>query len=108
MSQFNHHDGDLRQAFRYLGYLSVVAALMALNACGQGSDVFTLYRNSTLDETMRIHVATFDADDYGNGSSRYNQQGCTFTATALTERAAAMNDGTAPFHYWCEKGTFRK
>ena len=55
-----------------------VAAIMV--ACDLGSTTFTLYRHSTQDETMRIHVASFDA----TASETYNRGNCERGAGPLS------------------------
>lgn len=59
---------------------------------------YTLYRDSSLDPTSRIHVATFDADD----GEAYNAENCR-TAASLFGR----QPGVAT-RFWCEKGIFKK
>jgi len=68
-----------------------------LIACSQ-SDTFTLYRNSALDETMRLHVATFDSKD----GEKYNQENCNIAKDLFQHQ-----DGVKT-KYWCEKGAFKK
>ncbi|MBF9029774.1 hypothetical protein HKCCE3408_05140 [Rhodobacterales bacterium HKCCE3408] len=60
-------------------------------------DVSTLYRNSVLDQTMRVHVATFDADD----GERYNAENCQIAAHLF------QNQPGVTVRYWCEPGRFR-
>ncbi len=76
---------------------SIVAALVSLPAVGQDVDVFTLYRNSVLDRTMRVHVATFDTD---NGAS-YNEANCAIAADLFQGQSGVET------RYWCEPGHFR-
>jgi len=51
-------------------------AIFFLSACSisgaSESQIFTLYRNSVTDENMRLHVATFDA----NEAEEYNRENC--------------------------------
>ena len=68
-----------------------------LTACSQ-SDSYTLYRNSVSDETMRLHVATFDAKD----GEKYNQGNCDIAKDLFQKQ-----DGVKT-KFWCEKGLFRK
>lgn len=60
--------------------------------------VYTLYRNSVTDENMRIHVATFDADEYED----YNKGNCG-SAQELFQHQPGVK-----VKYWCEKGYFKK
>lgn len=45
----------------------MIALILSAFLSGQGNlpenQVFTLYRNSALDPSMRVHVATFDTDN---------------------------------------------
>ena len=72
--------------------------LLGLTSCGDGG-VYTLYRNSVTDggETMRIHVASFDASD-GND---YNSSNCE-----IARQLFQQQDGVK-VRYWCEKGPFK-
>lgn len=77
---------------------SLLVALLLLSAC-EGSDaIFTLYRSSPEDDTMRIHVASFDADE----SASYNDASCRLAAEHFRKQAK-LN-----VRYWCEKGPFKK
>ncbi len=60
--------------------------------------VYTLYRDSALDKSMRIHVATFDAD----ASQAYNKENCEI-ARDLFEGQPGVT-----VTYWCEKGYYRE
>jgi hypothetical protein len=79
--------------------------VVALVACDlSDSNYYTLYRNSTSDGNMRIHVATFDATTGLNDSliHSYNFENCQI-AQELFQR----QDGVRT-KFWCEKGRFRK
>lgn len=85
--------------FKFLVY--AIASIL-LSACflGGTSDgqIFTLYRNSIIDENMRIHVATFDASE----KEEYNRGNC--------EQAQLLfqNQPGVKTKFWCEKGRFKK
>jgi hypothetical protein len=66
-------------------------------ACG-GKNTYTLYRNGALSDTLRIHVATFDADD----DAETNRATCEQTRELYQLQPAALS------RFWCEKGRFRK
>lgn len=83
-----------RSIVAVFGLLLAFSALAATDA-GQ---TFTLYRNSVLNPKMRIHVATFDADD----GAAYNSGNCN-QAQSLFE----AQDGVKT-KFWCEKGRFKK
>jgi len=57
---------------------------------------------------MRIHWATFDADDAGSGTGKYNQENCAYAAKVFMANLRSLNEGQEPIRFWCEKGTFRK
>ena len=74
-------------------------ASLALPAAAQSDDeVYTLYRNSVLDMTIRLHVASFDSTD----GKDYNAENC-FVAADLFQR----QDGVRT-RFWCEPGRYRK
>lgn len=60
--------------------------------------VFTLYRNSVTDESMRIHVATFDASE----NEEYNRGNCE-QALALFQAQPGLK-----VKFWCEKRRHKK
>lgn len=62
-------------------------------------DVYTLYRNSVLDPSMRVHMATFDAKDSDNS---YNQQNCMLAAKLFQGQPGVATT------FWCEKGGYKK
>ena len=64
---------------------------------GRAPDVYTLYRSSPVDSSMRVHWASFDADQ----SEGYNQENCMAGADAMN----AIPGITV--RYWCEKGKYR-
>jgi len=72
-------------------------SLLFLTACSH-SETYTLYRNSVLDETMRLHVATFDSKD----GEKYNQGNCDIAKDLFQKQ-----DGVKT-KFWCEKGAFKK
>ena len=82
------------------------AGLSIIGGCGAltGGDTYTLYRNSPTDPAMRVHWATFDADESGD----YNGENCQMAVDLLTDNLKRLNgDGYAPVRFWCEKGTYR-
>ena len=60
--------------------------------------VFTLYRNSATNNSMRLHVATFDASE----STEYNQENCNLAKDLF------QNQERIKTKFWCEKGRFNK
>lgn len=91
----------------------IVSALVAvLGGCGEQkgrSEPHTLYRNSPLDPSMRIHWASFDADDGGS----YNEDNCRMAARLLNANmtASAAAEGLEPHRgvgFWCERGGYEQ
>jgi hypothetical protein len=72
----------------------VLASAIVLTPAVPPYAVFTSYRNSALDASISLHVATFDTDQ---GSS-YNQEDC-WIAQKLVQA-----QGGVTVTYWCEKG----
>ena len=60
--------------------------------------VYTLYRNSVTDANMRVHVATFDADE----KEGYNKENCGIAQELFQQQPGVT------VKYWCEKGYFKK
>ncbi len=60
--------------------------------------VYTLYRSNPYLKDMRVHVATFDADEKGS----YNQENCE-VARGLFQKQPGVS-----VRYWCESGYFSK
>ena len=74
---------------------------------------YTLYRTGidlsakVQDETLRIHVATFDA----NQDTKYNLANCEFAQELFNANQPHYRGsiyGTIKIKYWCEKGHFKK
>ena len=82
--------------FKFGKVVLLAGALAA--AGGAAASTFTLYRNSPLDSSMRLHVATFDAAD----GEPYNRENCNLAAYVFS-RQAGVNT-----RFWCEAGRFRK
>ncbi|MEP6730571.1 MAG: hypothetical protein ABJE10_08030 [bacterium] len=77
--------------------LGATTVLALTAACG-GKNTYTLYRNGVASDTLRIHVATFDADE----EAEYNRDNCEQARELFQLHPAALS------RFWCEKGTFRK
>ena len=78
--------------------LALAVALLAAPAWAQSdSAVYTLYRNSVLDASMRLHVATFDSRD----GRDYNAENCNLAANLFQRQ-----DGVQT-RFWCEPGRYR-
>jgi hypothetical protein len=80
-------------------FFPVLIILLAGPASAQShSEVHTLYRNSALDASMRVHVATFDSID----GSLYNAENCNLAADLFQRQEGVKT------RFWCEKGRFHK
>ena len=86
---------------RQLALVAWVTWIAIAVGCSVGSPdihVFTLYRNSVTNESMRIHVATFDAAE----KEEYNRGNCE-QAQLLFQAQPGVK-----VKFWCEKGRYRK
>ena len=88
-------------------FISVIFCTSAFAFFGIGkkqdkSKVYTLYRSGAVDKNIRLHFASFDADD-GSNSEAYNRQNCEKTKILLSQVTEAF-----PVKYWCEKGYYKE
>jgi len=75
----------------------ILIGILLISGCSDNSS-YTLYRNSALDSSMRIHVATFDSADGNN----YNSENCSIAQELF------QNQNGVTVKYWCEKGSFKR
>jgi hypothetical protein len=76
-----------------------LAAAALVSACNPSDDkVFVLYRNSVTDQSMRLHVATFDSID----GEAYNRGNCEQAQQLFQSQTGVKTK------FWCEKGRYRK
>jgi hypothetical protein len=82
-----------------------------LGACDTNKSgiIFTLYRNSPFDPTLRVHWATFDADET---DPNYNMNNCLMAARILNANvtASAKAEGMEREQsagFWCEGGAYK-
>ena len=84
---------------------------------------YTLYRTGIdiptkkHDESLRIHIATFDALPLKNNedNAKYNLANCEFAQELFTSsqphfrsyRSNTVAAGSIKVRYWCEKGRFK-
>jgi hypothetical protein len=85
----------------WLAFL-VIAAGCSMHSA---SPTYTLYRNSPVDPTARLHWATFDASDQGTGMT--NKANCEAAAALLNAKLSEAAGEAQPDRFWCEKGRFR-
>ncbi len=83
---------------KFYPFLSAISVAILVGCSVSDSTSFTLYRNSILDENMRIHVASFDAND----GDRYNKENCNQAQELFQAQPAVKTK------FWCEKGKFKK
>lgn len=89
-------------------------------ACSGEDTKYTLYRsgvdfaNNTPDNSMRIHLATFDANEpswSNDDKAKYNQANCEFAQELFNAKQPHYSHtamGKVALKYWCEKGAYRK
>ena len=85
----------------------ILTGLLLVAGCGgttSSAETFTLYRNSPLDRSIRVHWATFDADE---SDPNYNRNNCEMAARLLNANlgASAEKEGKPPYPdvgFWCE------
>lgn len=75
--------------------LGVVTVMMS--ACNGSGPTYTLYRNGVGQDTLRVHVATFDAKEL----DEYNRETCEQTRELFQIAPNARSQ------FWCEKGRFK-
>lgn len=96
--------------------------LLFISACTIDANTeYTLYRTgidlsaNMHNETLRIHVATFDA----NQEDKYNLANCEFAQELFSAKqphffSGIFGNDKQPYHdniklkYWCEKGRFKQ
>lgn len=82
-------------AVRVAGLLSV----LLVASCSRGNEAaYTLYRSAFAGDAVRLHIATFDADD----SRDYNRQNCEIARDLFQSQPGVS------VRYWCELGRFRR
>jgi hypothetical protein len=87
----------------------LIASLILTGCSGSSSGDVTLYRNSPLDLSLRVHWATFDAPEDVN----VNLDNCEMDARILNANASAFavksgKPPDSPVGFWCEAGAFKK
>lgn len=75
----------------------IAITLMLATQATASKDVATLYRNSILDKTTRMHIATFDASH----GEAYNWENCQIAAELF------QNQPLVETKFWCEKGNYK-
>lgn len=78
--------------------LAIFAAL-PLFGCNDSSS-YTLYRNSVLDQGMRLHVATFNSSD----GDAYNKENCDIASGLFRRQSGVTVKYAAPaMHFLSQK-----
>lgn len=80
-------------------YILLIIFPLLVLAKPSDKEIYTLYRNSVLDENMRLHVATFDTED-GKSSHSYNMTNC------MIAQKLFQNQEGVQTKYWCERGRY--
>jgi hypothetical protein len=77
---------------------------LSVFGCKDESNIYTLYRNSPLDNNMRLHIATFDSanEAYGGTSESYNKENCLLAVSLFQAQPNVVS------RFWCEKGRYKK
>ena len=76
--------------------IGIVSTLLLASCEYEGREVYSLYRGSVFGD-LRIHMATFDADEGDN----YNFNNCQIAADLFQKQPGVI------VPYWCEKGRAR-
>ena len=79
--------------------IGTILVLGATTACSS-NETYTLYRNGVASDTLRIHVATFDADE--EDDKNYNHDNCEQARELFQLHPNQLS------RFWCEKGRYRK
>ena len=99
----------------------IAAMSLGITSCCAIADSaeYTLYRTGIdiptpkHDETLRIHIATFDALPLKNSedNAKYNLANCEFAQDLFNASQPHYRGSiysTIKIKYWCEKGRFKK
>lgn len=87
------------RAVGFAAFSSFLAVAGSAAADSPKQHVVTLYRSSPIDSTMRIHLATFDAEET---LPTYNLENCLIAAQLF------QNQPSISVRYWCEPGRFKR
>ncbi len=71
--------------------------MMMVGCTGKDSTSYTLYRNSLVDSSLRLHVASFDSAD----GAEYNRENCEVASVLF------LNQPSVKTKFWCEKGSYK-
>lgn len=83
---------------RWVGFLTITWSSVSLaQAQVRDEGSYTLYRNVSFAD-MRIHVATFDAED----GEQYKKENCNVARELFAKQPGVT------VKYWCERGRFKK
>ena len=90
---------------------AAVGAIAVLGSCSQPqSETATLYRNSPFSPGLRVHWATFNAQE---SDPSYNLNNCLMTARLLNANVTASakaedKERDSSIGFWCEAGPYRE
>lgn len=77
-------------------FMALCILLLGGPALAGDATTFTLYRDSLLDRSARLHIASFDTAE---GES-YNRENCNLVAVLMQEQPGVRT------RFWCEKGQY--
>ena len=83
-----------------ISVLLFLASLLVCSGCSAllvpEENIYTLYRNSVINPSMRIHIATFDSKD----GEKYNRENCELARSLFQAQPGVT------VKFWCEKGRY--
>lgn len=87
-----------------------ICALGLLGSCSKSANTVTLYRSSPFAAGIRVHWATFNANE---SDQSYNLNNCLMAARVLNANvtASAKAEGKerdSSLGFWCEGGPYRE
>ncbi len=89
------------------GLFPIVTAFILSGCEGKADNSYTLYRNSPLMLSERVHWATFDAKEEGD----YNRGNCLMASRLLNANVEALAKAEqkepAKAGFWCEAGSYK-
>ena len=92
----------------------ILTVALMTTGCDDSTSSYTLYRNSglsvALNKPVRIHVATFDADE---SNPTFNRNNCAMSSRLYNANIIALTplSSTNPIQrvgFWCEAGKYNE
>lgn len=90
-----------------MNIVPILLCLLILLSCNKSeklneSEVYTLYKSGVSDSSIKLHVATFNADD-GSNSHDYNSTNCNKIRDFLQSEPKMFEQ-----RFWCEPGYYKE